>query len=52
MRGTAHNYITGVAVSACCLMSAVGVSAHAEGVLNGQTIRLLVVGDPVFKSRV
>jgi multiple sugar transport system substrate-binding protein len=50
MRGRAHKYMNGIAVSACCLMSAVGVSAHAEGVLNGQTIRLLVVGDPVFKS--
>jgi sugar phosphate isomerase/epimerase len=50
MRETAQTYITCAAVSARCLMSAVGVSAHAEGVLNGQAIRFLVVGDPVFKS--
>jgi multiple sugar transport system substrate-binding protein len=29
---------------------AVTGSSHAEGVLNGQTIRLIVVSDPVFKA--
>lgn len=38
------------AVSAAGLMAAFGtVGAQAEGVLNGETIRVLAIGDPVFQ---
>jgi multiple sugar transport system substrate-binding protein len=30
--------------------AALAAPAHADGVLNGQTIRLIVIGDPVFKA--
>src|SRR5436190_3201275 len=30
--------------------AALATPGHAEGVLNGQTIRLIVIGDPVFKA--
>src|SRR5262247_2751951 len=34
------------------ILAGIGIagSAQAEGVLNGQTIRLIVVSDPVFKA--
>jgi multiple sugar transport system substrate-binding protein len=39
-----------ISTSFLALASAICGTARADGVLNGETIRLLVVGDPVFKS--
>jgi multiple sugar transport system substrate-binding protein len=47
MRRVARSVLGGAFASACL---AFAPAAHADGVLNGETIRLLVVGDPVFKS--